>query len=72
VQNHDAERGNSTLNYKDPNNVIANEFMLAWPHGVRRANGTCTGPTVTVGSGGRATITVGSCDAVAFTARDRV
>ncbi len=180
VQNHDTERDNSTLNYKDPNNVIANEFMLAWPHGtpqvysgfawttrddsppsdasgrvtdtnctngawvcvdrnpgvrglvafhnyvgsapvanwyddgvnliafsradrgffsannekaaktvtvatglragtycdvvhgVRRANGTCTGPTVTIGAGGRATITVGSYDAVAFTARDRV
>ena len=180
VQNHDTERDDSTLNYKDPNNVIANEFMLAWPHGtpqvysgfawttrddsppsdasgrvtdtnctngawvcvdrnpgvrglvafhnyvgsapvanwhddgvnliafsrgdrgffsannekaaktvtvatglragtycdvvhgVRRANGTCTGPTVTIGAGGRATITVGSYDAVAFTARDRV
>ncbi len=33
VQNHDTDRNGSTLSYKDPNNVIANEFMLAWPHG---------------------------------------
>jgi alpha-amylase len=33
VENHDTERNGSTLNYKDPNNTIANEFMLAWPHG---------------------------------------
>jgi alpha-amylase len=33
VQNHDTERNGSTLNYKDPNNVIANQFMLAYPHG---------------------------------------
>ena len=41
-------------------------------HGTRRANGACTGPTVTVRAGGQATITVGSYDSVAFTARDRV
>jgi len=33
VENHDSERNGSTLNYKDPNNTIATEFMLAWPHG---------------------------------------
>jgi alpha-amylase len=35
VQNHDTERSNnaSSLNYTDPNNVIANEFMLAWNYG---------------------------------------
>jgi alpha-amylase len=33
VENHDTERNGSTLNYKDKNNTIANEFMLAWPHG---------------------------------------
>jgi alpha-amylase len=33
IENHDSERNGSTLNYKDPNNTIANEFMLAWPHG---------------------------------------
>jgi alpha-amylase len=33
IENHDTERNGSTLNYKDPNNTIANEFMLAWPHG---------------------------------------
>jgi alpha-amylase len=33
VENHDTERNGSTLNYKDPSNVIANEFMLAWPYG---------------------------------------
>jgi alpha-amylase len=34
IENHDTERNGSTLNYKDPNNTIANEFMLAWPHGI--------------------------------------
>ena len=180
VQNHDTERDGSTLNYKDPNNIIANQFMLAWPHGTpqvysgfafanrddsppadasgfvtptnctngtwvcvdrntgvlgmvgfhnyvgaapvvnwyddgvnliafsrgdrgffstnnttaaktvtvrtslrpgtycdvihgsRRANGACTGPTVTVRAGGQVTITVRSYDSVAFTARDRI
>ena len=180
VQNHDTERNGSTLNYKDPNNVIANEFMLAWPHGTpqvyssfawatpdqsppsdanglvtdttcdgttwvcvhratgvrnmvrfhnyvgaapvanwyddgvnlvafsrgnrgffstnntaaakvvrvrtglaagtycdiihgaRTSGGTCTGPSVVVAAGGRATITVGAYDSVAFTAADRV
>ena len=33
IENHDSERNGSTLNYKDPNNTIATEFMLAWPHG---------------------------------------
>ena len=33
VQNHDTERNGSNLNYKDPNNLIANEFMLAYPYG---------------------------------------
>lgn len=33
IQNHDTERNGSTLSYKDPNNTIANEFMLAWPYG---------------------------------------
>jgi alpha-amylase len=33
IENHDTERNGSTLNYKDPNNTIATEFMLAWPHG---------------------------------------
>ncbi|MBV9593022.1 MAG: alpha amylase C-terminal domain-containing protein, partial [Actinobacteria bacterium] len=33
VENHDTERNGSTLNYKDTNNTIANEFMLAWPQG---------------------------------------
>ncbi len=179
IQNHDTERNGSTLNYKDPNNVIAHQFMLAWPHGTPQvysaftwtatdqsppsdANGlitdarcgaawtcvhrntgvrnmvrfhnyvgtapvrnwyddgvnlvafsrgargffstnntteaktvrvrtglapgrycdiihgsktgsrTCSGPTVTVGAGGRATITVGGYDSVAFTAADRI
>ncbi len=36
------------------------------------SNGHCTGPTVTVGRDGSATITVGSHDSVAFTAADRV
>jgi alpha-amylase len=180
IQNHDTERNGSTLNYKDKNNVLANEFMLAWPHGTpqvyssfawttpddsppaddfgrvtdtncsngqwvcvdrnrgvlgmvrfhnyvdgarvtnwyddginliafsrgdrgffsgnntaaaktvtvhtslapgrycdvvhgtRRANGTCSGPTVTVNRSGNVTITVGAYDAVALIARDRV
>ncbi|HYJ75170.1 MAG TPA: alpha-amylase family protein [Kineosporiaceae bacterium] len=180
VENHDTERNGSTLNYKDPNNVIANEFMLAWPHGTpqvyasfawstgdqsppsdanglitdtvcdnttwvcvdrvtgvrnmvgfhnyvggapvanwyddgvnliafsrgdrgffstnnaktaktvtvqtglragtycdvihgsRTRSGTCSGPTVQVAGNGKATITVGAYDSVAFTARDRV
>jgi alpha-amylase len=180
VENHDTERNGSTLSYKDRNNTIANEFMLAWPHGtpqvyasfawatpddsppatagglvtdtvcdnttwvcvdrytgvrnmvgfhnyvgaapvrnwyddgvnlvafsrgtrgffstnneptaktvtVRtglpggtycdiihgsvRADRTCSGPTVTVGRNGSATITVRSYDSVAFTARDRI
>jgi alpha-amylase len=33
VENHDTERNGSTLNYKAPDNTIANEFMLAWPFG---------------------------------------
>ena len=33
VENHDTERNGSTLSYKDPNNTIATEFMLAWPQG---------------------------------------
>jgi alpha-amylase len=180
VQNHDTDRNGSTLTYKDPNNVLANMFMLAWPHGTpqvystfawkvpedsppsdsygritntdcsngqwacidrnpgvlgmvgfhnyvgaapvrnwyddgvnlvafsrgdrgffsannakaaktvtvrtglgagrycdvvhgaRRANGTCSGPTVTVNGSGKATITVGAFDAVALTAGSRV
>jgi alpha-amylase len=33
VQNHDTERNGSTLNYKDPSNTIATQFMLAYPYG---------------------------------------
>jgi alpha-amylase len=33
VENHDTERNGATLNYKDTNNTIATEFMLAWPQG---------------------------------------
>lgn len=33
VENHDTERNGSTLSYKDPNNVLANQFMLAYPYG---------------------------------------
>lgn len=34
IQNHDTERGSDTLSYKDGNtNVIANQFMLAYPYG---------------------------------------
>ena len=35
VENHDIERSNngSALNYMDPNNVIATDFMLAWDYG---------------------------------------
>lgn len=34
VQNHDTERGSDTLSYKDgATNVIANQFMLAYPYG---------------------------------------
>ena len=33
VENHDTERNGSTLNYKDPSNTLANQFMLAWPYG---------------------------------------
>ncbi|RIX27863.1 alpha-amylase [Amnibacterium setariae] len=33
VQNHDTERNGSSLNYKDPNNLIATHFMLAYPYG---------------------------------------
>ncbi len=40
-------------------------------HGVTTEGG-CSGPTVTVGAHGTATITVGAKDSVAFTARDRV
>jgi alpha-amylase len=36
------------------------------------SGGACTGPVVTVSSGGRATVTVGAKDAVAFTVADRV
>jgi alpha-amylase len=180
IENHDTERNGSTLNYKEPNNTIANEFMLAWPHGIpqvyssfawkmpndsppsdanglvtdtnctndtwicvdritgvrnmvgfhnyvgnapvanwyddgvnlvafsrgnrgffstnnenaaktvtvqtglragnycdvihgsRAASGTCSGPSVHVAGNGKATITVGAYDSVAFTARDRI
>lgn len=33
VENHDTERNGQTLNYKAPNNVLANEFMLAYGYG---------------------------------------
>ena len=33
IENQDTERNGSTLSYKDPDNTIANEFMLAWPYG---------------------------------------
>ncbi len=34
IENHDTERGSDTLSYKDGNtNVIANQFMLAYPYG---------------------------------------
>jgi alpha-amylase len=37
IENHDTDRNGSTLSCcgpnRDPNNTIANEFMLAWPHG---------------------------------------
>ncbi len=34
VENHDTERGNDTLSYRDGDqNTIANEFMLAYPYG---------------------------------------
>ena len=34
VQNHDNERDGSTLNYKSGRvNILATEFMLAWPYG---------------------------------------
>ena len=33
IQNHDTERNGSSLNYKDPNNLIATQFMLAYPYG---------------------------------------
>jgi alpha-amylase len=34
IENHDTERDHTnTLNYTDPNNTIANEFMLAYPYG---------------------------------------
>src|SRR5947209_12978745 len=34
VQNHDSERDGSTLSYKNGRtNILANEFMLAWPYG---------------------------------------
>jgi alpha-amylase len=41
-------------------------------HGHVRRDGTCSGPTVVVGPGGAATVTVGAMDAVAFDRRDRV
>jgi alpha-amylase len=41
-------------------------------HGSRTRSGTCSGPTVQVAGNGKATITVGAYDSVAFTARDRV
>ncbi len=34
IENHDTERGSDTLSYKDgATNVIANQFMLAYPYG---------------------------------------
>jgi alpha-amylase len=34
IENHDTERGNDTLSYRDgATNTIANEFMLAYPYG---------------------------------------
>lgn len=33
IQNHDTERNGQSLNYKDANNTIATEFMLAYPYG---------------------------------------
>lgn len=34
IENHDSERDGSTLNYKTgAKNLLATEFMLAWPHG---------------------------------------
>ncbi|MEU4655937.1 alpha-amylase family protein [Streptomyces sp. NPDC023723] len=39
VDNHDTERGGSTLNYKDgANYTLANVFMLAWPYGAPDVN----------------------------------
>ena len=45
IQNHDSERNGSTLNYKDPNNTIATEFMLAWPHGTPQVYSSFTWTT---------------------------
>lgn len=33
VENHDTERNGSTLNYKQPNNIAAQEFMLGYGYG---------------------------------------
>ncbi|MGW0991739.1 alpha-amylase [Streptomyces sp. NPDC002523] len=39
VDNHDTERGGSTLNYKSgANYTLANVFMLAWPYGAPDIN----------------------------------
>ncbi|MEU8690698.1 alpha-amylase family protein [Streptomyces sp. NPDC048665] len=39
VDNHDTERGGSTLNYKDgATYTLANVFMLAWPYGAPDIN----------------------------------
>jgi alpha-amylase len=47
VENHDTERSNnaSSLNYTDPNNVIATEFMLAWNYGQPQVYASFTFPS---------------------------
>jgi alpha-amylase len=63
IENHDTERNGSTLNYKDPNNTIANEFMLAWPHGTPQvyASFAWTNPDDSPPSDGNGLITNTNC-----------
>jgi alpha-amylase len=73
VQNHDTERNGSTLNYKDPDNTIANEFMLAYPYGTPQVYSSFAWKTgddsPPADSGGLVTNTV--CDGTTWVCVDR-
>ena len=74
VQNHDTERNGSTLNYKDPNNVIATQFMLAYPYGTPEVYsgftfGTDTNQSPPADANGLITAT--SCSSAAWNCTDR-
>ncbi|MBV9593990.1 MAG: alpha-amylase family protein [Actinobacteria bacterium] len=73
VENHDTERNGSTLSYKDPNNTIANEFMLAWPYGTAQvyASFAWTTSDDSPPSDANGLITDTTCDNITWVCVDR-